>query len=437
MIKIGIFPSSSQIGTELISALSNKKEISTVKISSNELDITSDLFLVDVHDENFINQLNLLIDREGIDLIYPAHDLVIKKLYSNLLKINCEIIGSAKKTIDLTLNKKTTYEFLTEFDFTPLVYSNVESIIDYPVFVKPRFSFGSKNAYKVSNETMLREIIYGCEDDWVICEHLPGNEYTVDCYTNDTGYLSLISPRLRLRIRQGISSETTIVKDPKIVNQINKIAENINSKIQFRGAWFFQVKENPNSLLKLLEIAPRLAGSSSLTRLRYANTPYLTILEFYLKKKIVIDSSNPNSIDRFVETRKITYFSSNKLDFPKKIFVDFDDTLTKDQILNKKLLTLLYFMKLNDVKLNLITRNQDIYSSLETLNVDKELFEEIIEVRVNMKKSSLINVNGEKSIFIDDSYRERSDVKIVKKIDSFDVSEAISYLEGLYVIESN
>lgn len=42
-------------------------------------------------------------------------------------------------------------------------------------------------------------------NDYVICEYLRGEEYTVDCLTDRNGRLLFISPRSRERILAGIS----------------------------------------------------------------------------------------------------------------------------------------------------------------------------------------------------------------------------------------
>src|SRR5690606_39341487 len=77
-------------------------------------------------------------------------------------------------------------------------------------------------------------------------------------------YTTLFRSRVRKRISNGISVNT--IPDDDHVQEFERIAAVINSNIKFRGAWFYQVKENNEGQLCLLEVASRLGGSSSLFR---------------------------------------------------------------------------------------------------------------------------------------------------------------------------
>ena len=44
---------------------------------------------------------------------------------------------------------------------------------------------GGRNAYKVQNKEELE--IYSLIENMIICEYLPGEEVTVDCFTNKEG----------------------------------------------------------------------------------------------------------------------------------------------------------------------------------------------------------------------------------------------------------
>ena len=48
--------------------------------------------------------------------------------------------------------------------------------------------------------------------------------------------------------------------EQKLTKEIRSIAEIINEKLKFRGLWFFQLKEDYNGNLKLLEISTRKGG---------------------------------------------------------------------------------------------------------------------------------------------------------------------------------
>lgn len=49
---------------------------------------------------------------------------------------------------------------------------------------------------------------------------------------------------------------------------IMEMAQTISERLKLKGAWFFQVKLATNGILILLEVAPRIAGTMAVNRVR-------------------------------------------------------------------------------------------------------------------------------------------------------------------------
>ena len=75
------------------------------------------------------------------------------------------------------------------------------------------------------------------------------------------------------------------------------LAGRINEALEMRGAWFFQVKENSQRKLVLLEIAPRIAGSMGLVRNQGVNLPLLSLYDA-ADLDVVISSNNFSMVSR-------------------------------------------------------------------------------------------------------------------------------------------
>jgi hypothetical protein len=97
---------------------------------------------------------------------------------------------------------------------------------------------GSKGALLVKNEHEFNNTFVN-DGSILIMENLPGNEYTVDCFTDRHGDLLFCQPRERIRILNGISVNSKAVEIPEVF----EIAKEINGKMSFRGVWFFQLKK--------------------------------------------------------------------------------------------------------------------------------------------------------------------------------------------------
>ena len=89
--------------------------------------------------------------------------------------------------------------------------NNIEDkSIEYPVFLKPDIGYGSRGTYKANNLSEV-EFYKNKDKDLIILEYLPGNEFTIDCFTNFKRELLFIGPRLRNRISNGISVNTSTI----------------------------------------------------------------------------------------------------------------------------------------------------------------------------------------------------------------------------------
>ena len=91
------------------------------------------------------------------------------------------------------------------------------------------------------------------------------------------------------------------------------------------------------------------------------------------------------------------------------IYVDFDDCLIINNKVNSQLVSFLYIAFNKGKKLILITKHEgNIHKSLANFRL-KHLFDEIIHVKKSDNKSNYIKDLN--SIFIDDSFSERKEIK--------------------------
>lgn len=401
-IKVAIFPAGSEIGLEIHNALKYEKYIEVIGLTSakdhSEV-MYEKLEQIPYFDrEDFIEQLNQKIKSLGISYIYPAYDDILLFLTENQEKIDAKIISSDLETIRTTRSKMKTYEYLSGFDFVPEVFSEKKKM-QYPIFAKPDIGQGSQGVYKIENEKELDRIIYN-EKKMVFMEYLPGAEYTIDCFTDKKGNLLSLIPRTRDRIKTGIAVRSRIISDDK---EFRSIGEILNKKFMFNGAWFFQVKKDKAGRLKLLEIAARIPGSMGLTRNMGINYPLLTIYNHMEQSVSIVKNSYEIFLERALFGRYQVSIEYNS------VYVDLDDTLIIDGKVNLLLVQFLYQCKNLKKRVFLITRHGgDLVEYLARFSISSILFDEIYHLDLEEKKSNYIF--EEKSIFIDDSFRERKDV---------------------------
>lgn len=373
-----------------------------------------------ITEENFIPVIARIVKEQNIDVIFPAMDSVIEILKRNENRIGCKVVSSELNTTQICLSKTTTYKNLMDSILTPKLFTSIEDVKEYPVFVKPDVGYGSRGAKKCKNKL---ELLNHLEDNptSVICEYLPGEEYTVDCFTNFNGELLCAYPRIRARIMNGISVNTKPVFDN---GEFINYAKKINSKIKFNGAWFFQVKRNVKGELVLLEIAARFGGSSSLFRAKGINFALMSLYNIFGIPVSINENKYQVEMDRALDNKYKIDISYNE------VFVDFDDCIYLNQkTVNEELIAFLYKCLNKDIKITLLSKHDDINLEplsliLEKLRI-KQLFDRIIHISVQDQKYKYID--NKKAIFIDDSFAERNEVfqKLGLNVFSIDMIEIL------------
>lgn len=404
-----VFPCGSEIALEIYRALENSLHFKLIGANSVN-DHGKFVFknYIDnipfIGEEKFLDSIKKIVIDNEIDAIYPATDAVIEIFKSNEEYLGCKVIASSAVTTQICLSKLKTYRVLNGIVKVPKTYNNIEKIKSYPIFVKPDIGYGSRGAKKIHNKNEL--LVHLQEYPLsVICEYLPGSEYTVDCFTDKNGKLLVSIPRERCRIMNGISVNTKPVKTD--LEYFNNMANKINDTIKFRGAWFFQVKRNIEKDLILLEIASRFGGSSGLFRGKGINFASMSLFDAFDIPVSVLQNDYDLEMDRALD-------SVYKLDIEyNEVFVDFDDCIyLEKQFINSDIVAFLFKCINQGVKITLLSKHDDTEGTLEDLLVQlriRQIFDRIIHILPEDKKCNY--VDNRKSIFIDDSFAERKAVK--------------------------
>lgn len=405
MKNVLVFPCGSEIGLEIYRSLAFSSHVKLLGASSVDdhgkfvyEKYIGNLPFIDSQD--IIPSLRKVIQENAIDAIYPAMDSVISKLKQHESELGCKVISSEVETTDICFSKSKTYGRLNNYIKVPIVYASIKDIRTYPVFLKPDVGYGTKEVCKADNEEEASIFLYKNKGKkYVITEYLPGKEYTIDCFTDRKGKLRFIGARVRNRISNGISVNTKPVVDNLLFTQI---AQKISQAIAFRGAWFFQVKEDKVHTLTLLEIAARLGGSSALYRNLGVNFALLSIFDAFNIDIDILTNQYDIELDRALSNKfnlKLAYDT---------IYVDFDDCLIFNNKVNTELIQFLY-KSINEKKhIILITKHEkDLSYSLKKYRLT-DLFDEIIIIGFNDEKYKYIA--SKDAIFIDDSYRERKTI---------------------------
>lgn len=417
-MNILVFPCGTEVGLEIGRSFVGVKNI-TIFGANSANDHGRFLYanyigdLPYINEESFIESICKVIIEYGIKYIIPAHDEAVLILKNNEQIIGAKVVAPRLELCQLARSKRKTYEELIHCVSVPKIFERGDLGIDtvFPVFIKPDVGQGSKGAYLVSSVKELNEKLSSTDEDYVICEYLPGEEYTVDCFSDKDGVLKSANPRIRNRVLNGISVNTTNVCSD--VEEYCKFANQINNRLNVVGAWFFQVKRNGDGELVLLEISMRISGSMALHRVTGVNFSELSLYVAMGMDVEVMQNQFAIEMDRALDNKYI-------LDFDyKHIYMDFDDCVLIDGRVNIQAVSLIYKSHNEGRRVTLLTRHDgDVSQILEKYRL-KNLFDEVVHILNGDEKSKYIK--DKNSIFIDDSYRERKSVMETLNIPVFSV----------------
>ncbi len=409
-----MFPAGTEIGLEIYQALKSCKELRVFGAGQNISNHARFVYpeyheLPSIQEEGWLEALNGVCAKLEIDYIFPAYDDVIVALSRAADRIPAALITSPLKTCEITRSKTATYRALAGKVRVPHVYASANEIDRYPVLVKPDRGQGSQSVRMVNSEDDLDHALREVRDP-VICEYLPGEEFTVDCFSDRERGLMFAGARSRRRIRNGISVNTVTVQLP----EATQIAAIIGRALDLRGAWFFQLKRAADGKLALLEVAPRIAGAMAAHRVKGVNFPLLSIFEHERLNLGLLVNSGTVELDRALTNRYRYQVSFNTA------YVDLDDTLILRGQVDLQVIKFIYQCINQGKRVKLITRHrEDIGVTLRKHRLEN-LFDDIIHNTEGAAKSSLITERD--AIFIDDSFAERMDVATSCGIPTFDAS---------------
>lgn len=414
MINVLISPAGTEIGREIWLSLRYEKTVKLFLAGSdydNHARYNQEQYYIlpSVNEDGWLQALEAFIQLYDIHFIFPAHDDVLLAYAQHQHEISAKIVSSNSECCEITRYKSRTYDILRDIVPVPRCYKSAEEVETWPVFIKPDRGQGAQGTLRINDKSTLEIQLRDCQG-LLISEYLPGAEYTVDCFTQEKYGVVFCQPRTRERIRAGISMASETVE----LSGVFEMAQSISERLKLKGAWFFQVKKAADETLTLLEVAPRIAGTMAVNRVRGVNFALLSLYE-HQGLSFTVDALKPkNRISRALTNRFRCDISYGH------VYVDFDDTIIIHNRLCLPLVHFLYQCVNEGIPCYLISRHDgDLQSQLKRWRLEA-VFDRVFHISRDEKKS--VYITHPDAIFIDDSFRERQEVHQALGINTFDVS---------------
>ena len=175
----------------------------------------------------YIESLLKVCQKNKIDLLIPLSDLDLLPLSLNkskFKKINCDIIVSSSKIIQICENKIKLTKFLKNNNIKhPIIYSKLEDI-KLPCISKPVNGSGSKNTFIYLKKS---ELPHTLKQGHIYQKMIIGNEYGLDILNDLNGNFVSYCLKKKVEMRSGETDKAITINNKKILNLSKKISKNL------------------------------------------------------------------------------------------------------------------------------------------------------------------------------------------------------------------
>ena len=413
VIRVLVLPCSSSTGQEIFHSLCFRRDVELYGLDSKENSPGKILYgkkfysgacasiLIDEDRKQLLEYVKYFVAIHEIKHIFPGTDDFVNFLKENENEIGARVITSTLETCIIARRKSLTYQILGKTTRVPKVFNLGEVNQDgFPLFLAPD-KCGDKDEIRCRKVGTMEELVslYDLEKD-IICEYLPGKDYSVDCLTGPEGDLLYHCVREGTITRDGVSTITSAATDFGLLEEVQDMAHEINESIEFTGAWFFRVKcVSADGSLCLMEIAPRFTEAMCFSRMSGVNLPLLSLHMSIGKPVRVGEYTNPENAVKFYKTLMVPPLKFDNL------YTELDDALVIKGTVNHEAMACLYKYSSIGVPIHLITRRSTNLSKyLKRFHIPESIFTSISQIHDMSKKSLYV---AHDSVFIDGSFLER------------------------------
>jgi carbamoyl-phosphate synthase large subunit len=253
----------------------------TVAVDANPL--APAIYHADVHaivpridHPGYLPALQELIREHDVKLIVPLTDLD-----QILLAEHREELGAIVLLPDAEVVRRTADKYLTHCFFedrgipSPASWlpGELPEEIEFPVLVKARFGFGSRDIYRAEDREQLNFFLRYSPVDSFVQRVCPGEEFSVDVFCDLDGRCLNSIPRTMIESKGGESIKGMTIKDEELIEFGRVVAETLG----IRGPANVQCFRVAEGRHEVTDVNPRFGGAFPLPRAAGSRYPELAL----------------------------------------------------------------------------------------------------------------------------------------------------------------
>ncbi len=230
-----------------------------------------------VDDPEYLPALRDLVRAHDVRLIVPLSDIdhLLLARRRDEVKPAIVLLPDAD-VVERIGDKYFTHGVLEELGFaSPGTWlpDELPDRIDFPVLVKARHGFGSRNIYRATTREELDFHLARTPVDSMVQEVCPGEEFSVDAFSDLEGRCLNAIPRTMIESRGGESIKGMTIRDSELIELGRAVAE----ALPLRGPANIQCFRGPDGVCRVTDINPRFGGAFPLPLAAGSRYPELAI----------------------------------------------------------------------------------------------------------------------------------------------------------------
>ncbi len=238
--------------------------------------------LPDIESDEYIETVISICRKENISAILSFYDLDLFRLSE--FKASFESIGikgfiSDFESCRICFDKFSMYSFLKKNDIAaPLTFVDTKEandaidrkLMNFPVIIKPRRGFASKNVF-YANNPIEAERIFRHYPDMIIQELIKLPEYHLDILVDTNGSVISVVPKKKILMRSGETDQAVTTNNQELLDFGAKLGEKL-AETGHCGPLDVDIFYSQD-IICVIDLNPRFGGAYPLSHLAGADFP--------------------------------------------------------------------------------------------------------------------------------------------------------------------
>ena len=211
-------------------------------------------------DPDYVPTLRELVEQNDVRLVVPLTDIDQAVVSERRDKLGAPVLLPEDDIVRTTADKYEAYLAFEQRGFaSPPTWlpDDVPDDLAFPVLVKARVGFGSRNIYRAHDREELDFFLASTPVDSMVQAVCSGEEFSIDVFCDFDGRCLNAIPRTMIESKGGESIKGMTVFDPELIELGRGLAE----ALPLKGPATIQCFREPDGALRITDVNPRFGGA--------------------------------------------------------------------------------------------------------------------------------------------------------------------------------